>query len=133
MQHRTLTSHETCAPRNAEGRPADTFNSRIRVQRGTTLRFERVDSLGQTGNLTSGFLPVNDPLARDLVQRGRGIGQGLLSAFLVVIQNGGAHLFDHVLHAGTGGTVAGVTLDADEIIKKRGGRAPVVIPVLLKQ
>ena len=94
---------------------------------------------------------MNDPLARDLVQRGRGIGQGLLSAFLVVIQNGGAHLFDHVLHAGTGGTVAGVTLDAllmaldsglwlatdssdaDEIIKKRGGRAPVVIPVLLKQ
>ena len=76
------------------------------------LRFESVDSLGQTGNLTSSLLPMNDALARDLVQSGGGVGQCLLGAFLIIVLNGGAHILDHVLHAGAGGAVADVTLNA---------------------
>ena len=63
------------------------------------LRFKRVNSFGQTGNLAGSLLPMNHTLTRDLVQSGRGIGQGLLGAFLIIVLNGGAHILYHVLYA----------------------------------
>lgn len=74
--------------------------------------FKSVNSLGQTGNLTGRLLPVNDALACDLVQCRSRIGQSLLCGFLVIVLDGGANFLHHVLHTGTGGTIAGITLDA---------------------
>ena len=90
----------------------NTINRRQKNLPAKALGFDAVNGASQARNLARGLLPVHGALAGSLGKHGSGGHQSFIGLSLVGGRDGGTHLFDGVLHAGTGGAVTTGPLQA---------------------